>query len=173
MTLACRYDDWYSEVKKWPGALVTDGPIAATLIHSELGNEIPGYINVDVIGIGSSTFDHLKPMYDNVYPVNVSEGSEYRDKSRKFKMRNLRAEIHWRMRDALDPSNNSIVALPNDPEILADLCAPRYKVSSAGVIVEEKNEIKARIGRSPDVGEAIMLANYIAGINAKDLIAFA
>lgn len=163
MTLARRYDDWFSEVQKWHGSNVPDGPIAATLIHSAMNGEKPGYINVDVIGIGSSTFDHLAPLYDSVYAVNVSEGSSYRDKSGKLKMRNLRAEIHWRMRDALDPTGGSTMALPNDPEVLADLCAPRYKITSAGVTIEEKSDIKARIGRSPDVGEAIMLANYISG----------
>ncbi len=163
MTLARRYDNWFDEVKKWPGLKVPDGPTAATLIHSELGKEIPGYINVDVIGIGSSTFDHIKPLYKNVRPINVSEGSRYRDKSGKLKMRNLRAEIHWRMRDALDPINGEDIALPNDPEVLADLCAPRYKITSAGVLIEDKDEIKSRIGRSPDTGEAIMLANYMFG----------
>jgi len=162
MALARRYDDWFAEVKKWPGVQVPDGPTAATLVHSELGNEKPGYINVDVIGIGSSTFDHIVPLYDKVNPVNVSEKSEYHDKSGKLKMTNIRAEIHWRMREALDPSQGSTMALPNDPEVLADLCAPRYRITSAGVIIEKKEEIKARIGRSPDVGEAIMLCNYIS-----------
>lgn len=163
MTLARRYDDWFDEVVKWPGVLVPDGPTAATLVHSNLGKQVPGYINVDVIGVGSSTYDHIRPMYPVVTPVNVADGSNYRDKSGKLKMRNLRAEIHWKMRDALDPANNPTMALPNDPEILADLCAAQYKVTSAGVLVESKEEIKARIGRSPDVGEAIMLANYISG----------
>lgn len=159
MTLARRYDNWYDDVKKWPGVQVPDGATAATLVHSELGDEEPGYVNVDVIGVGSSTFDHLKIIYPSVIPVNVSESSDYRDRSGKLKMRNLRAEMHWRMRDALDPIHGDDIALPNDPEVLADLCAARYKVTSAGVQIEDKEEIKARIGRSPDVGEAIMLAN--------------
>jgi len=159
MTLARRYDNWFDEVIKWPGVHVPDGPTAATLVHSELGDETPGFINVDVIGIGSSTYDHLVPIYEAVNPINASEGSDYRDKSGKLKMRNIRAEMHWVMRDALDPVDGDNLALPNDPEILADLCAPRYKVTSAGVLIEDKSEIKARIGRSPDVGEAIMLAH--------------
>jgi len=162
MTLARRYDNYFTEVKSWPGAVVVDGATAATLIHAELGNENPGYINVDVIGVGSSTFDHLKPMYEKVCPMNVAEGSNYRDRSGKLKMRNKRAEMHWRMRDALDPDNGDDIALPNDPELLADLCAPRYKVTTSGVLIEEKDEIKERIGRSPDVGEAVMMCNQPA-----------
>jgi len=163
MTLAKRFDDWFDEVKKWPGILVPDGPTAATLVHGELGDAQPVNINIDVIGIGSSTYDHVRPLYQHVYPINVAEGSSYRDKSGKLKMRNLRAEIHWRMRDALDPLENSDMALPNDPEVLADLCAARYQVTSQGVTVEAKEDIRARIGRSPDVGEALMLANYFVG----------
>jgi len=163
MTLARRYDNWFADVISWPGILVPDGNTAATLIHGELGNERPKEINVDVIGVGSSTYDHLDPLYDDVNPVNAAEGSQYRDKSGKLKMRNVRAEYHWRMRDALDPENGDNVALPNDPELLADLCAPRYKITTSGVLVEEKEAIKERIGRSPDKGEAVMLCNYTMG----------
>lgn len=163
MTMARRYDNWFDEVRSWPGVMVPDGPTAAGLVQADLDAEIPGYLNVDVIGIGSSVYDHLKEMYPNVRPVNAADGSEYRDRSGALKMRNLRAEYHWRMRDALDPDNGDDLALPNDPELLADLCAPRYKLTAAGVLIEDKDEIKARIGRSPDKGEAAMLANYWTG----------
>lgn len=161
MTLAPRYDNYFDDVKAWPGFTVPDGQAAATIINSELSGKKPARINIDVIGVGSSTYDFIKELFSNVRAVNASEGSKYRDKSGKLKMRNIRAEYHWRMRDSLDPANGENVALPNDPEVLADLCAPRYKVTTSGVLIEEKSEIKARIGRSPDKGEAIMLANYI------------
>lgn len=157
--IAMRYDNWFARVVSHPGWLVTDGAIAAELVRQAIGNRnAPSYINVDVAGIGSSVYDHLKVMYDNVQPFNAAEGSEYRDKSGKLKMRNKRAEMYWRMRDALDPENGDDLALPPDTELLADLCSARYEVSSAGVKVEDKEEIKERIGRSPDIGEAVMMA---------------
>jgi hypothetical protein len=160
MSMARRYDNYLPELMTWPGIIVPDGASAATVIKTELGEERPGYINIDVIGIGSSVFDHVKDMYELVLPVNAAEGSDYRDKSGKLKMRNVRAEYHWRMRDALDPDNGDDLALPNDAELLADLCAPRYSVTSSGVLVEDKDSIKARISRSPDKGEAAMLSIY-------------
>jgi hypothetical protein len=75
-------------------------------------------------------------------------------------MRNLRAELFWRMRDALDPMSGEDLALPNDPELLADLCSANYKSGVSGVLIEEKNEIKKRIGRSPDYGDAVLLTLY-------------
>lgn len=77
-------------------------------------------------------------------PFDPAEGSEYRDKSGKLKMRNKRAEMYWRMRDALDPNGGDDLALPTDTELLADLCTARYEVSSAGVKVEDKEQIEAQ-----------------------------
>lgn len=157
MTLIRRYDNWIDTGVKWPGALVPDGAAAATLVKSELKDEKPGQINVDVIGIGSSTYDHIKPLYPNVRPINTAEASKYRDKSGRLKMRNLRAELFWRMRDALDPMSGMDLALPNDPELLADLCSANYQITVSGVLIEEKGEIKKRIGRSPDYGDGVLL----------------
>jgi hypothetical protein len=74
-------------------------------------------------------------------------------------MRNLRAEMYWRMREALDPEHGDDVALPPGNELIADLCSATYKPTTAGIQIEDKDKIKERIGRSPDVGEAILLAN--------------
>jgi hypothetical protein len=157
--MARRYDNWFDEIVAWPGIATSDGPTAANLVRQALGDEEPGYINIDVIGYGASAYDSLKEMYQEVQPVNASEGSEYRDRSDKLKMRNRRAEYYWRMRDALDPEHGDNIALPPGNEIVADLCAARYKLTTAGVQIEEKEEIKKRLGRSPDKGEALLLAN--------------
>jgi hypothetical protein len=161
-TLAMRFDNWFDEVKRWPGKIVTDGPMLAGLVHqtltSVIGDGPEPYLNVDVVGVGGSPYDNLKDKYKTVYPFNGAEGSEYRDKSKKLKMRNKRAESYWRMRDALDPKDGDDLALPPDPELLADLCSARYKVTANGVLLEDKEEIKQRIGRSPDVGEAVIMA---------------
>ena len=172
-SLAKRYDNWFDEVKSWPGVVVKDGAIMAELARQEIGTSAPLYINIDVNGIGSSGYDHLKVMYQNVRPFNGAEGSEYRDKSGKLKMRNKRAEMYWRMRDALDPVNGDDLALPNDTELLADLCSARYEVSSAGVKVEDKDKIKERIGRSPDIGEAVMMCNFSFYVDPSKLVDFA
>ena len=158
MGIAKRYDNWFDEVISYPGVVVRDGATGADLARQTIGDIDPAYINVDVIGIGSSVYDHTKVMYKNVVPFNGAEASEYRDKSGKLKMRNKRAEMYWTMRDALDPKEGDDLALPPDTELLADLCSARYEVSAAGVLVEDKDKIKERIGRSPDIGEAVMMA---------------
>jgi hypothetical protein len=167
MVIARRYGTWFDEPHKTPGVDVADGPTAAGLVAHELrGERHIGYINVDVIGVGSSAYDSTAAIYpDLARPVNVSEKSEYVAMSRDdrpqplFRMKNIRAEMYWRFREALDPDGGADMALPPGNEIVADLCAAKYKVLAGGVIqIEEKEKIKERIGRSPDVGEALMLA---------------
>jgi hypothetical protein len=156
-SLSKRYDNWFDSVTSWPGVVVKDGAILAELARKEIGNTNPLYINIDIGGTaGGSAYDHLKVLYNNVVPFNGAEGSEFRDKSGRLKMRNKRAEMYWRFKEALDPLEGDDLMLPNDPRVLADLCAAKYKVSSAGVQIEDKGDIHKRIGRSPDEGESIL-----------------
>ena len=67
----------------------------------------------------------------------------------------------WAMREALDPANGDDLALPDDPELLADLCAPKWSLSTSGILIESKDEIIERIGRSPDCGDAVVMACWI------------
>jgi len=62
------------------------------------------------------------------------------------------------MREALDPANNTGIALPPDNRLRADLCAPTWEVQGAIIKVEGREEILKRIGRSPDSGSAYILA---------------
>lgn len=154
-----RWGTYFGPVHVWPGKLTPDGPTAAKFVH-DVAND-PDILNVDIIGYGSSSYDSLVGMDYNAVAVNVGAGSDYTDKTGKLKMRNLRAELTWRMRDALDPEDGSDIALPPSSEVVADLCAPRYRVLAGGVVkVEDKDDIKKRLGRSPDVGDTLMLALY-------------
>jgi len=156
--LCNRYHNYFGEIIHWPGQICVDGPTVADLVRQSYGAAVPGYINLDVIGIGSSVYDSLKVMYNKVNPVNASGPSNYTDRSGKLKMRNTRAEYYWRMRDALDPEFGDEVCLPPGNEIIADLCSAHYKPGNI-ITIEAKDDIKKRIGRSPDKGESILLAN--------------
>jgi hypothetical protein len=72
---------------------------------------------------------------------------------------NARAEAWWRFREQLNPDQEggSVIALPDDPELLADLATPTFEVKTSGIQVESKDEIKKRLGRSPDKGDAVVM----------------
>jgi phage terminase large subunit len=48
-------------------------------------------------------------------------------------------------------------ALPNMPELLAELTAPTYVFNRGRLQLEPKESVKARIGRSPDLADALAL----------------
>jgi hypothetical protein len=174
--LSKRYGTWFNETVKVPGANVDDGPTAAALVHAGLKDDTHiGYIHVDVIGVGSSGYDSLKamPAYASItHPITAGATSNYivytTVNGRKlpvFSMANIRAEYHWKMREALDPEHGDDIALPPGNDLVRDLCAAKYEVLAGSktnpprIQIEKKDEIKKRLGHSPDEGEAVMMAN--------------
>lgn len=157
-----RREYFWDEVISSPGAVTVDGPTAAKVVVDALGDIPADAINVDVIGVGSSCFDVLKGTYPEgtVFDVNVAERSEFIAETGQLKMRNVRSEVFWRMREILNPANGHDAALPPDSELLGDLCTPRYKLTTAGVLIENKEEVKDRLGRSPNRGDAVLLTLY-------------
>ena len=68
------------------------------------------------------------------------------------------------MREALDPISGDDIALPPDPELLADLTAPRWSITTSGIQVESKKDIVKRLKRSPDCGDAVVLSRMKMGV---------
>ena len=111
-------------------------------------------------GYGGGVVRHLE---DNGIPSKAHKGSETstkRSKDRMYGFANKRAEVYWRFMEALDPSQDggSSIALPNDPKIMSDLASVRFTITSRGVQLETKELQKKVLGRSPDRGDAIVLA---------------
>lgn len=157
--LAKRYGAWFAPLEVYPGKATPDGPTAAALALGAL--EPDATVNVDVIGVGGSVFDSLSAAGVKVCGINFAEGSDAHDVSGKMGFLNVRAEGYWLLREALDPASGQNLALPPDPQLLSDLCAPRWKLTARGIQIEEKAAIKQRLGRSPDRGDAVVLAHLI------------
>lgn len=157
--ISTRYGRWYDALKETPGVQVPDGAIGAGLVVSVVRDHAP--VHVDVIGVGSSVVDHLKDNNIHVVPINNAEAATLGavDKmTGKMGFRNKRAETYWRFREMLDPASRENIALPPDSELKADLCAPMWKLTPHGIQIESKEEVIKRLGRSPDKGDAVVLA---------------
>jgi hypothetical protein len=154
--LARRHGMWFDEALAYPGTQTPDGPTIAGLVVAALRDRAP--IHIDVIGVGSSPYDFLNEMGQQVLGVNVAESALGLDKSGRLRFKNQRSELWWRMREALDPANNTGIALPPDQRLLADLCAPTWKLVGQTVAVASREEILDKIGRSPDYASAYCLA---------------
>lgn len=136
---------------------VVTGGAAALRAMEVAGDEAP--VHVDVIGIGASVLDHLEAHIGRrVVAVNGSDGTDATDMTGKLGFANRRAECWWRLREALSPDRAPRVVLPPDQRLFSDLCAPRYRLTARGLLIEDKAEVKKRLGRSPDRGDAVVLA---------------
>lgn len=158
--LSPRYGNWFAEQLAFPGSSTPDGPAVATLVLQNRTHL--AVVQLDVIGVGGSVYDHLQPILgEQVVPLNGAEGSEATDKTGQIGFRNKRAEMYWQLREALDPTSGEDLALPPDRALLMDLCTPLWKLSAQGIQVESKEDIIKRIGHSPDKGDSIVYAHYI------------
>jgi hypothetical protein len=165
--LAPRYGAWFAPLIVYPGDKTPDGPTAAALIISHMRDG--AQINLDIGGgWGGSARDFLK---DNdlvsLLSVNPANASTSRALGSGLAFRNKRAELWWRMREGLDPSNEEKLALPPDRELRAELCAPRWRNTAGGILIEDKLDIRRRLGRSPDKGDAATLAWYSGSLRQK------
>lgn len=107
--------------------------------------------HVDDTGLGGGVTDRL---VEQEFPVEAENfGEKARDEERFV---NRRTELWWGARDALV---TGLVSVPPDPTLVADLTSVRYSFDSRGrVKLESKDDVKKRLKRSPDRGDAFVLA---------------
>lgn len=149
-------DLWFDKLKVHPGRETPSGQHTAGLVIAEHKDRAP--IHLDVIGVGASPYDILRPTHP-VFGINVSEKAHAGDKSGRLSFFNLRSQLWWQMREALDPEADNGIALPPDPDLLKELCAPKWEMSGLTIKVESREDIIDRVGRSPDRATAVILAN--------------
>jgi len=154
--IARRHGVWFDELLCLDGPATPDGPSVAGQVMAR--RDDAAVIHIDVVGWGSSPYDVLKSNGLQVEPINgaAKAGGVSHDAGMCFV--NKRAELWWRMREALDPKVDAPLMLPRDPALKADLCAPRWRQAVAGIQIEAKEDAARRIGRSPDRGDAVCMA---------------
>jgi hypothetical protein len=140
-----------------PGRLTPDGGSAAQVVIARApARDIP--VGVDVIGVGGSALDHLIGAGYDARAMSAAEGTSETDRSGKLIFLNQRALWWWRMREALDPAHGDMLALPPDEALKVELTTPRWKLHGRRIQVESKDDIKKRLGRSPNRADAVLLA---------------
>jgi hypothetical protein len=161
--IAPRFGGYYDYLEVIPGADISDPKdMAGKVVAMRRDN---AQVIVDVGGgWGADCYGQLKA---NGIPSTGYMGvkpTRSRSKDGMFAFSNTRTAALWAFREALDPTQpgGSQIMLPPDVELRADLCAPSYKVKgsipNAILIAESKEEVCKRLGRSPDRGDAVIMA---------------
>ena len=125
---------------------------------------------IDTIGEGAGVFARLEELgYTNAYSCKFSEGTKgLHDITGQYEFANMRAYCYWAVRDWLNPKNAFNPALPPCEELDAELTEVHWFFQSSGkIIIEPKEDIKSRLGRSPDIADALASTFYP---NAKDYV---
>lgn len=126
-------------------------------------------IGVDAIGVGAGTVNEARrlgwtvnALYAGGNPMKMVEKTpdgqavEWSGDVNLFK--NLRSQMYWQARTDLQSGG---IDVPYDKQLWEDLVAPSFDDSDKVVKVESKDDIKERLGRSPDKADAFVMANWV------------
>jgi hypothetical protein len=122
-------------------------------------------INIDITGgLGTGPYDILKSEGYNVFGINSSEQAKDPEL-----YRNVRSELWFDMQRRAKEKRLDLSRLSPDlrRKLEKELSTPTYKVLSGKKVVEEKADIKKRLGVSPDLADGVNLTYYEAKPKAK------
>lgn len=170
--LCKRYDNYVSEFVAHQSGGKADHMHVAGLVWNALkGTNDKAYI--DTIGEGAGVLSRLEEMNEEleyekrkkVFSCKFSEGARsLSDDTGEYVFANMRAYLFWKIRDWLNPRNGYYAALPPNELLAQELSNIHWKFQSNGsIIIESKDDIKARIGRSPDYSDALANSFYPYG----------
>jgi phage terminase large subunit len=108
----------------------------------------PDAIFIDMVGLGAGVYDRLRELGHH-HVIGVDSGM----KALRKGYINRRAEMWVACRDWLKNG-----AIPNDPDLIAELTSPTYKFDSTGKMkIESKDDMKKRGVNSPDKADGLVL----------------
>jgi hypothetical protein len=124
---------------------------------------------VDADGVGGQAYGILHEKFKaRARPFRGVKPTLWRDRDHhgeggQNEFFNIRAAAWWCARQALDPENPRRVCLPPGHDLLAELAAPRWFRSGQKVQLEKKDKVIERLGRSPDLADAVVMALWEGG----------
>lgn len=107
-------------------------------------------------GFGGGWIDQLQVL--NRQPVGV----HFAGKAVDIRYANIRAEMWFKMAEWIKGGG----AIPHIPEMIAELTTPTYSFKGDQFLIEPKEQIKKRLGRSPDYADALALT-FAYPVHAK------
>lgn len=137
-------------------------------LEMQAGDVNPLRVGVDAVGVGAGTVNELRrlgrpvqALYGSATPVlmveKLADGGrrEWGGDVNQFK--NLRSQMYWQLREDL---RLGVIAMARDDGLWEELLTPTY-TDDPKTIIEPKDEIKERLGRSPDKADALAMANWV------------
>jgi hypothetical protein len=122
---------------------------AADVLINAINTYNPQAVFVDVGAMGAGVVDRVRQLHYRVTEVNFGGSPQDTDR-----YANLRAEMYFKLRKWLEDGG----ALPNEPTLKSELSVVEYQFARNGkIILEPKDKIKEKIGKSPDYADSLAL----------------
>lgn len=147
----------FGPITRARGVDTKDGPAVGGLVVSVMRDGC--VVAVDMTGgWGGGAKLHLEGNAIQVAGMVASQGTVEVTRDSRIGFVNARAQWWWRFREALDPKSGAAAALPPGSRLAAELTAPRWKLRGRKILIESKDDIRARLGRSTDDADAVIMA---------------
>ena len=169
-TVYCyRYDNYVSKFDKHNSGGKADHMQVAGRVRHELVNHNGCSASIDTIGEGAGVYSRLvelgleKLVSSCKYSEGAKDksGNELKDITGQYSFANMRAYLFWRVRDWLDPKNGCNAMLPPGKDLAEEATEIKWYFRSDGkIIIEPKDDIKERLGRSTDEFDALANSFY-------------
>ena len=119
-------------------------------------------IGVDDTGVGGGVTDGIEDDGIDVDAMNFGSNAIDSDT-----FENLKAEIYWNLREDIKATYEAIrdgkpenrkISLPDDKELISQICSIKYKYTRKGKIaIESKDDMKKRGQKSPDKADSLAI----------------
>ncbi len=165
-----RHDWWYGQFTSFRGDETPDGPAVAAEVVKVMRDRCRVVIDAGG-GYGGDALTQLAHADIDCFGFKGAVRATGRTRDSLLGFANFRAQAVWQLREALDPVYNPEIALPPDPEMFADLTAFRYEVKKSKdggeILIGPKDEMKERLGRSPDKGDTTVMLHASQATSLK------
>ncbi len=176
-TVLCpRFDHVVKEFQNFNSAGVADHMKTAGLAVNYFTKFPKSTAFIDTIGEGAGVYSRLSELEyggkesirkygfirayssKNSNAARDDKGKDLKDITGEYTFANMRAYLYWAVRDWLNPVNNTGACLPPDNSFAEEATQIMYSFQSNGkIIMEPKEDIKERLGRSTDKWDSLTL----------------
>ena len=147
---------------KIPGSETRDTTKFIARVCTAVVEQKPDAVFVDSTGVGGPVADQLRRLLPGVPIIDVNFASAAPDSHYS----NMRAYIWWKMRDAIKAG----LAIEDDNGLEEELTSPEYNHNARDQLqLEKKDDIKKRLGISPDDADSLALTFTMPVMKLKDV----
>lgn len=167
---------WVSHFKTHNSGGSADHMKIAGQIAAYRRRQIDAYVSIDTIGEGAGVYSRCLELDEKKYIISCKyseaakshNGKPLTDITGQYLFVNMRAYLFWCVRDWLNPKNDTGAMLPPDAQLDEEATEIKWSFRSDGrIFIEPKEDIKERLGRSPDKFDALANTFYPIRTNKR------